>query len=938
MALVELPLIANGGVYNPPGGTYPYDTTKIVVLDNGWLVAAYSNPYNNGNTTSKMFVLCSKDSGATWQNVAILTGSTKSVLYENMMIASKGNKVALQYAIRDSGGSLANSIPVLWVIDVPTFTFGTTYTNRHDGGPAGSSSADYNIYSNLQFTSSGNLVRLRNYYGNGSTHELFMQQFSGTSPNAFISSVTVASVSTEYNQIASSEFVECSDGSYVALWYSQYQATNFSYYRINSAMTTSTFLGTQTNGFNPKLAFNPVDNSIFLFYIFGGKFTLQRSTDNGSTWNGNTEPNTYGNTMPILGMSIDKNGRLYLIYVARQNRATSTGNYVLYSYEVTTTGGTITWVSDNTLAVPSGAMLHQKLGFGQDRWGNKGIIAWTFSDWWTSNTLQRMWSDVKVLNAAPNAPTITSPTSGQKVNTRTPTITWTFSDPDAGNTQSAFNVQIVNSAYSAILWDSGWISSSATSYALPAGAITADGTYYVRMMVKDNSGVVNTANGRGPDPSFDNIQFIVDTVLPTGSRADANPRYLNASNKTAVTFTVNAADNVLLNNVQFAVWGDSGGQNDIVWYNGTNNGNGTWSKTVNFNSHDGGIDQHYNVHVYAYDQAGNSANIAIYDVWVDTRNPDAPTQTNGVLYATSNGVSWTAFSDGAASSGLLLTTMNLQSWNGSAWVNVATYPKSVTGITHSFTGLTPGTQYRWGVTYTDNSSNVSTLNYTTFTTNTYSVTTTVNLASAGSILNQKPKIKFTATDANDATLSNFQIQISTVNTFASTVLDTTSSVVAAGWGATSLSSGGTNSYTPQVNLPVGTLYVRMRAYDGKDWGTWSATITMIIKAISWPTTIADADTAISKRTIDNIRIEINNVRQARGLAVANWTDSVIKDWNDPARTSIRMGHLIEIRQAIVDIYSALSLIAPTWTDNIISTSTVRKGKHWSELRTYLAAC
>jgi hypothetical protein len=314
-----------------------------------------------------------------------------------------------------------------------------------------------------------------------------------------------------------------------------------------------------------------------------------------------------------------------------------------------------------------------------------------------------------------------------------------------------------------------------------------------------------------------------------------------------------------------------------------------------------------------------------------------PTHTNGTLFSTSNGVSWSAFADGVTS-GLLLTTLNLQKWNGSAYVNEPTFPKSVTGLSYSFTGLTPGTQYRWAVTYTDNATNVSATTYTNFTTNSLALTTISNLSSSGSIFNQRPKIKFTPTDSNDATLTNFQIQISSVPDFsAGMALDTTSSAASSGWSATSLPTGTGGSYTLQANLGTGSKYVRIRAYDGKEWGTWSAAVLIVIKAVAWPTTVADTDTAVSKRTIDNIRTEVNLVRQARGLSTVAWTDSTIKDWNDPSPIPVRMGHLTELRQAIVDIYNAVSITPPTWQDNIISTSTARKGKQWNELRAALIA-
>jgi hypothetical protein len=282
--------------------------------------------------------------------------------------------------------------------------------------------------------------------------------------------------------------------------------------------------------------------------------------------------------------------------------------------------------------------------------------------------------------------------------------------------------------------------------------------------------------------------------------------------------------------------------------------------------------------------------------------------------------------------------MNFQIWNGSEWVNMATYPKSVAGLTHSFTGLTPNTLYRWGVTYTDNSSNVSTLNYTTFITNALATSTIHNLTSNGYLFDPTPKIKFSGSDINGGTFTNFEVQFATDSAFTLNVESVTSSASPSQFSATSASSGTLLYHTPTTVRASGVWYVRSRVFDGIEWGTWSATITFTIQAISWPTTIADADTAISKRTIDDIRVKVNAVRQARGMAVVTWTDPTITDWNSGTPTQVRTTHLIELRQAIVDIYIPLAITSPTWTDNIISTTVSKKGIHWIELRNALINC
>lgn len=566
-----------------------------------------------------------------------------------------------------------------------------------------------------------------------------------------------------------------------------------------------------------------------------------------------------------------------------------------------------------------------------------GSDVWDYVEFYSRNSAYAPYIGVQAVipNTAPNAPinvfvsnaNYVAPYSN--VNTRQPIINWTFSDVDAGDSQSQYLVQVVDSAYSYVAWDSGWRVGSTNQFQIPAGAITADGAYWIRVRTMDAAGQMNQANGTSPDVNFTNIQIFVDTVPPNAPTTTIGTI---TGTTVAVSFTAysdNAPSSGMRPEGAYVVVDDP--QGNRVQTNTTTN----LSYTIT------GLtpNTQYNIWVVYFDKSGNWGAPSAYKYIVtDTRAPDTPTQTNGVLYATSNSVSWSAFSDGTVSSGLLATTLYLQKWNGSAWVAEAGFPKSVSGLTNNFTGLTPATQYRWSVTYTDVNGNVSVQSWTTFTTNTYAVSTITNLTSSGSILNKRPKVRFTVVDANDATLSNFQIQVSTVNTFASTLIDTTSGAAIVGWSGSSTASGGTVSYTPQVDLSVGTLYVRTRAYDGKDWGTWSTTVTFSISAVSWTTTIADDDSAISKRTIDEIRTKVNAVRQARGMSTVTWTDATITDWNGVTPTDVRTTHLIELRQAILDIYTILSVVPPTpWTDNIIDTTIDRKGIHWKALRNALIA-
>jgi hypothetical protein len=63
-----------------------------------------------------------------------------------------------------------------------------------------------------------------------------------------------------------------------------------------------------------------------------------------------------------------------------------------------------------------------------------------------------------------------------------------FSDPDAGDTQTAFDVQIFDSTGSALIYESGWVGSNATSFTVPSGVLTRGTVYAWRVAAKDNKG------------------------------------------------------------------------------------------------------------------------------------------------------------------------------------------------------------------------------------------------------------------------------------------------------------------------------------------------------------------------------------------------------------------------------------------------------------------
>ncbi|MBC7106734.1 MAG: hypothetical protein H5T97_12445, partial [Firmicutes bacterium] len=82
----------------------------------------------------------------------------------------------------------------------------------------------------------------------------------------------------------------------------------------------------------------------------------------------------------------------------------------------------------------------------------------------------------------------------------TPTFTWSFSDPDPGDAQSAFEVLVTKQADGSQVYDSGKIAGSGTSFILPTsldpaapGPLRASGDYRFRVQVRvwDASGLAS---------------------------------------------------------------------------------------------------------------------------------------------------------------------------------------------------------------------------------------------------------------------------------------------------------------------------------------------------------------------------------------------------------------------------------------------------------------
>ncbi|WP_214812381.1 hypothetical protein [Exiguobacterium sp. s181] len=96
-------------------------------------------------------------------------------------------------------------------------------------------------------------------------------------------------------------------------------------------------------------------------------------------------------------------------------------------------------------------------------------------------------------NASPNAPSNLSPVGTSvapaSIPTLTPSISWSFTDPDAGNSQSAYQVIVKEGA--TVVHDTGKIASGSTSVVIPAGKLAPDKTYNYTVQTWDNYDAVS---------------------------------------------------------------------------------------------------------------------------------------------------------------------------------------------------------------------------------------------------------------------------------------------------------------------------------------------------------------------------------------------------------------------------------------------------------------
>ncbi|WP_067924890.1 glycoside hydrolase family 78 protein [Alicyclobacillus shizuokensis] len=491
---------------------------KIVRLSNGWIVAAARN-----TSSGYVYLFASRDNGQTWSQLCWLDqGSTSVVSYA---IDAFGTQV---YAVVWIVGSQSIYFYALNASSVSNQAI--SYLSHIDPG-----NADQGI--SLIVDDAGDIhLAFASRLSTVSLNVSNIGYTKSTDGGHTWQAITAISSDNSSGMANQNPCVNIIDEDKPVIVWLHSQATT--YYSIQCAVydgqswtRTSIFV----NSFAQSNPCAVVDShgDIYLMWIYSSQTTRwTKSSDRGKTWSTVAQISSKEQLSQNISVAVRADDTVDAFW-----EGTLVGDSIIYR-----------------------RIIHAYLPAGSTSWSNPTVTNSQSTNTGSPQTVMRstdairyMWKDTGAqaiaydyiqLNSPPNAPILTPHANFDA--TLANTFGWTFSDPDPSDSQSAYELQIMDVATGQTILDTGKVASTAQSYTLPANTLTNGKQYQWRVTTWDQAGM------QGPWSSYGTFETApapsVEVTAPTAggtvgtSSLTAQWSYSDPANNPQSTYQVTLQD------------------------------------------------------------------------------------------------------------------------------------------------------------------------------------------------------------------------------------------------------------------------------------------------------------------------------------------------------------------------------------------------------------
>jgi hypothetical protein len=435
--------------------------SNYAVLSNGWAVIGAGNA-----------LYVTKNNGASWSRLCYFTGAYFRGQENNTSaVTAYGTMVTVAYTV--SGNLKCCTFDATTVQDVDKDSSATIiHTSSYYGS---------NVFAGC--LASGKRIIVVQAYINSSYDGLFC--FTSTdgvnwSSNSWFSwnrangyscdKVGFRVVGETATVVAQYDYWNGSNHTYTPKsWY--FSSTTFT-----NGGNFDTSAGTNCRDMPQSFTQDPFNGRIWMIYwhdtsVGNGEYRLKYTTGYGDWTYVTTSSSDY---IPITALSIGKVAKIFAKSVGG-----SGAPYAIFKKEST---DAITWGTDVQISDSMSEVLGEPKAF---MIGSAALIAYYSI---SGSGYTRLGACSILYNTNPTAPT--GLTRANFDATEASALTWTFNDPDAGNSQSAYQLQIIRVSDGVAVVDTGKVASITSSYTLTAGTLENNKQYQWKVKCWDNSDAV----------------------------------------------------------------------------------------------------------------------------------------------------------------------------------------------------------------------------------------------------------------------------------------------------------------------------------------------------------------------------------------------------------------------------------------------------------------